>query len=367
MANIQQLPDKSQVPKKTRLERLPSKVINGEGWKQATHRLTDEFLKTGASVEGIRGIWYKIKHKIEAWKPFDVDAIPPEERSKREENWTESINTAIGARLFNIYNEGDVNVYNRVGIGSKALSTQLSIVDIKTKEETTENATNPIVLVSEKQTSKLQTAAIELGAAQFISSGEVPSFEATFIISYLLEHLKDGHNAYVLVITDYDPAGLQIFKSLQSKLTNIFNKLSPEVELVNIRVGYGEHDDIIKKYDSYLLPLSGLKKWQPIGLGERGVELDVIHDIREHIDSAILKYVDPSIFEELSVERARQTMFKNELANSEEHSNIKNQLEAIRNNIESEVYSYEYDFETEPEWHTPVRYDMIEHMTTISA
>jgi len=333
------------------LERLPTVVIDGISHKEATYKFTDEFLETGISVEGIRGIWYKIKHKMEAWKPFDVDAISAEERSKREENWTNLINISIGERLFNIYNEGDINIYNRVGIKSKALVT--------------EKATNPIVLVSEKQTSKLEKAAIELSAAQFISSGQIPSFESTYIISYLLEHLKPGHNAYVLVITDYDPAGLQIFKSLQNKLTDIFSKLSPETELVNIRVGYGEHDEIIKKYDSYLLPLSGLKQWQPIGLGERGVELDVIHDIREHIDSAILKYVDPSIFEELSVERARQTLYKNELANSEEYTNVQNQLEAIKTDINDKVKSYPYGFDTEEEWTDPVRYGMLENMTEI--
>ncbi len=101
----------------------------------AVKKFVDEFLLTGEEVDNIRDIWYKIKHKIEPWKPKD----------KTEKGWAEDINEDIGGYLFKLYLDGDTSIYDRLNLLTKALSN------------TGYQNNTPIILMCEKPTRAFNT------------------------------------------------------------------------------------------------------------------------------------------------------------------------------------------------------------------
>ena len=70
----------------------------------AVRAFTDEFLATGEEANTIRTIWYQIKHQIQPWqKPGQTEA-----------DFSEAVTETIGAYLWTLFNEGDVDIYERL-------------------------------------------------------------------------------------------------------------------------------------------------------------------------------------------------------------------------------------------------------------
>ncbi len=334
-------------------------IIDGLARKEATYKFTQEFIDKRVKVDSIRDIWYKIKAKMEPWKPYTYEAIlddldgdnlkATKELSHREEGWGVAINTFIGAYLFDCYKNIDKNIYRLLGI---------------TPKDFIEGAKNtPIILAAEKNTSKLRVAAYELDAPITLSQGHFSLYEIAYMIDYLKQ--SDYDDAYIIVISDYDPKGIEIYESIKKTILPIFNEVSSKHVRI-LRVKYGDnHSEIIEKYDNYQLPPSQLKQWNEAGMGSRGVEMNVIYDIVEHLDRCIIENVNPEILEQLSLSRAIETRIQQKLHNSSKYNKALTETQRIYEDITQEVYSRPYEFDPEALWFAPVTFGMVEEMTTI--
>ena len=335
------------------LKRINGITVDGLNRVQKVNELVDEFVDSGGQAIGIRDIWYKIKDYLEAWKPYDAE-LPEnptekevEELAKRERNWEVTVNLNIGERLFERYNAGETDIYTDLDFSGSQL-----LVD---------NSSVPIILVSEKKTKVLALAAEELGAGLFLASGQIPSFELAFVIDYFLQ--TANQLAYVFIITDYDLGGVEIYKSLNTKLLRIANSVMTEVDLQIIHVDYGTHEEIISKYRTYMLKPGAIAKWQAMGRGIRGVQLNVIDDLTDYIDKAILEHVDPAIFEELSLQRAQENRLRRVLTYDEDYQYHKKEARKLYDQHVEEVENEETEFKPLKQWFAPIRDDMVEWMT----
>jgi hypothetical protein len=149
----------------------------------AVRQYVDDFLATGAEANTIRTIWYQIKHQMQPWqKPDQTEAY-----------FSEAVTETIGAYLWTLFIEGDVDIYERLEISSKAL----------------ERRDLPIILFCEKHLPDFNFIADEIEGSVYLSSGQIPSFE----IAQMARTLQSEPDVYLVTMTDYDPAGQEITHS----------------------------------------------------------------------------------------------------------------------------------------------------------
>lgn len=313
--------------------------IDGILKPKAVKMFVDDFLCTNTLVDNIRDIWYKIKHKIESWKP----------KRKTEKDWADDVNEDIGEYLFSLYLSGDIGIYDRINLLTKALTND------GYKYNT------PILLACEKPTRAFNKVKDELLAAYYESTGQIPSYEIVKIAEYLLSH--NGQNeVYFIGMVDFDPAGESIFSSAVARLKKVLHLLAPEVTLISHKVEYGAtYEEIIGKYDSYTLSSKQASKWE----GGQGVEINVIDDKTEHIDRTIIDGIDPHILEDLSISRARNILISARLNKSEEYGLAKERVDEIEKTITDAVNSLEYTFTPRQFWEVPIFNGMVRNMSTI--
>ncbi len=304
----------------------------------------DNFLATGQTVENIRDIWYQFKHDIEHLKPL----------SKKDGDWDSYVNDIIGAYLYKIYLEDDMNVYKNLNIMTRGLSN------------TGYTNNTPIVLFSEKRTRAIDNAAEALLCGRYDSIGQIPSFEAANIAEYLFEK-RIGNETYLIALTDYDPAGLSIFNSLCNKLEDILYALDPDIYVTPVLVPYGDnYEEIITNYDSYTLstnPKNKINQAWIRGGKVQGVELNVFHDKQERLEATILKHINPEVMEHISEERERTRTFNNMLREDEKHLKLQKKLEKREAKIRAKVDDMEADFDTT--WATSLSWDNVRKMTIL--
>ncbi|MDM5271701.1 hypothetical protein PGH07_05900 [Sulfurovum sp. zt1-1] len=300
----------------------------------------DQFLATGDSVENIRDIWYKFKGEIEYLKNMPDD------------KWDIYVNRLIGEYLYELFLDGDVTIYSRLNVITKGLSND------------THTYNTPIVLFSEKPTRSTDMLSEALLCGIYSSTGQIPSFESVNIAQYLNRTAK--HNrAYLIAITDFDPAGESIFGSLAQKVENDLKLINPDIEFTSIPILFGSgYEDIVSHYPTYTL--SGNKRnklnqaW--IDKGQTlGVELNVVENKAELLEAAILKSVAPEVAEELSRHRWKQQKEEEMLASDKRYTQLHEQLKQRIADIREEVESMETVFDAK--WSTPIDVDGVKDMT----
>jgi len=278
----------------------------------ATRLFVDEFLSTGEKADTIRTIWYQIKHKMQ---PF--------QGSRNEKEFSNYICVLIGTHLWHKFLEGDVGVYERLGIVSKALE----------KKEL------PIILFCEKQLSDFHFVNGEIESSVYLSSGQIPNFEIAEI-ARLLQHEKD---VYLLTMGDFDPAGFDIQDQLALKLQQSLTAFGNGTQLHSSRVTF---DDPLNRYHTYTLAVDQQCKW---AYGTQGVELDTIpkQDRIERIKVGLEKLLPLEIFEELALKRKRTVEYHSRLKDSREHKELTNQVKALEATIWDGVCALPYSFQTD--------------------
>jgi hypothetical protein len=300
----------------------------------------DAFLATGESVENIRDIWYKFKGDIEPLKNMPDD------------KWDIYVNRLIGEYLYELFLDGDVTIYSRLNIITKGLSND------------THTYNTPIVLFTEKPTRSTDRLSEALLCGIYSSTGQIPSFESVNIAEYLNRTAK--HNkAYLIAITDFDPSGESIFDSLATKVRTDLHLIDPDIEFTAIPVLFGSgYEDIVSHYPTYTL--SGNKRnklnqaW--ITKGQTlGVELNVVENKAELLESVILKSVAPEVVEDLSRHRWKKEREEVMLASDKRYLELHEQMKQRVSEIRDEVASMETVFDAE--WTTPIDADGVKDMT----
>ena len=279
----------------------------------AVRRYVDEFLATGAEANTIRTIWYQIKHQIQPWqKPGQTEA-----------DFSEAVTETIGAHLWTLFIEGDVDIYERLDITSRAL----------------ERRDLPIILFCEKQLPDFDFIADEIEGSVYLSSGQIPNFE----IAQMARALQSEPDLYLVTMTDYDPAGREISSNFAEKLQMALDAFSHGDSVVHH--GPVIFEDPLERYNTYELSARQQKKWE----GTHGVELDTIPkaDRIEAIRATLEKLLPLEMFEALSLERARTKEYTVRLDKSEEYSHLKQAVKAFKEGVWAKVLELDYTFDTD--------------------
>ena len=300
----------------------------------------DTFLDTGETVENIRDIWYKFKGDIEYLKNMSDD------------KWDIYVNRLIGEYLYELFLDGDVTIYNRLNLITKGLRND------------THTYNTPIVLFTEKPTRSTDSLSEALLCGIYSSTGQIPSFESVNIAEYLNRTAK--HNkAYLIAITDFDPSGESIFHSLAVKVKTDLGLINPDVEFTAIPVLFGkDYEDIVSHYPTYTLSTNKQNKLNKawIEKGQTlGVELNVVENKDELLESAILKSVAPEVAEALSRHRWKKEKEEAMLASDKRYKKLHAELRERIANIRQEVESMETVFDAK--WSTPIDSDGVKNMT----
>ncbi|GIU00145.1 hypothetical protein TSL6_06510 [Sulfurovum sp. TSL6] len=300
----------------------------------------DQFLDTGETVENIRDIWYKFKGDIEYLKNMPDD------------KWDTYVNRLIGEYLYELFLDGDVTIYSRLNVITKGLSNDAHTYN------------TPIVLFSEKPTRSTDSLSEALLCGIYSSTGQIPSFESVNIAQYLNRTAK--HNkAYLIAITDFDPSGESIFHSLALKVKTDLGLINPDIEFTAIPVLFGSgYDDIVSHYPTYTLSShkqnkinqAWIKKGQTLG-----VELNVVENKAELLESAILRSVAPEVVEELSRHRWKKKKEEEMLSSDERYRKLHEQLRQRIDDIKDEVEAMETAFDAK--WSIPIDVDGVKDMT----
>ena len=300
----------------------------------------DQFLDTGETVENIRDIWYKFKGDIEYLKNMPDD------------KWDIYVNRLIGEYLYELFLDGDVMIYDRLNLITKGLSND------------THTYNTPIVLFTEKPTRSTDSLSEALLCGIYSSTGQIPSFESVNIAQYLSRTAK--HNkAYLIAITDFDPSGESIFHSLSVKVKADLGLINPDIDFTPISVLFGKgYEDIVSNYPTYTLSSNKQnmlnKTW--IEKGQTlGVELNVVENKTELLESAILKSVAPEVAEELSRHRWKKEKEEAMLASDKRYKQLHEELRQRVDDIRGEVESIETVFDAK--WSTPIDADGVKNMT----
>jgi hypothetical protein len=300
----------------------------------------DQFLATEETVENIRDIWYKFKGNIEYLK------------NKPDDKWDIYVNHLIGEYLYELFLDGDVTIYSRLNLITKGLSN----------DKHTYNT--PIVLFAEKPTRSTDALSEALLCGIYSSTGQIPSFESVNIAEFLNRTAK--HNkAYLIAITDFDPSGESIFHSLAVKVKNDLGLINPEIEFTAIPVIFGSgYEDIVSHYPTYTLSTNKQNKLNQawINNGQTlGVELNVVENKAELLESAILSSVAPEVVEELSRYRWNKQREEEKLASDEHYKKLHEQLKQRVADIRVEVEAMETVFDAK--WSTPIDAEGVKDMT----
>lgn len=300
----------------------------------------DQFLTTGVTVENIRDIWYKFKGDIEYLK------------NKPDDKWDIYVNHLIGEYLYELFLDGDVTIYSRLNLITKGLSN----------DKHTYNT--PIVLFTEKPTRSTDILSEALLCGIYSSTGQIPSFESVNIAQFLNRTAKQN-KAYLIAITDFDPSGESIFHSLAVKVKNDLGLINPDIEFTSIPVLFGSgYEDIISHYPTYTLSTNKQNKLNQawINNGQTlGVELNVVENKAELLESVILKSVDPEVVEELSQYRWRKQKEEEMLASDEHYRKLHEQLKQRIADIKDEVEAMETVFDAK--WSVPIDVAGVKDMT----
>ncbi len=300
----------------------------------------DQFLATGETVENIRDIWYKFKGDIEYLKNMPDD------------KWDIYVNRLIGEYLYELFLDGDVTIYDRLNVITKGLSND------------THTYNTPIVLFTEKPTRSTDSLSEALLCGIYSSTGQIPSFESVNIAQYLNRTAK-YNKAYLIAITDFDPSGESIFHSLAIKVKNDLGLINPDIEFTAIPILFGKgYEDIVSHYPTYTLSTNKQNKinqsW--IEKGQTlGVELNVVENKAELLESAILKSVAPEVAEELSRYRWKKEKEETMLASDDRYKQLHEQLRQRVADIREEVESLETVFDAK--WSAPIDVDGVKDMT----
>ncbi len=300
----------------------------------------DRFLATGEGVENIRDIWYKFKGDIEFLK------------NKPDDKWDIYVNHLIGEYLYELFLDGDVTIYSRLNLITKGLGN----------DKHTYNT--PIVLFTEKPTRSTEVLSEALLCGVYNSTGQIPSFESVNIAEYLNRTAK--HNkAYLIAITDYDPSGESIFHSLAVKVKNDLGLINPNIEFTAIPVLFGSgYEDIVSHYPTYTLSTNKQNKLNQVWINNGqtlGVELNVVENKAELLESAILRSVAPEVVEELSRYRWKKQKEEEILASDEQYRKLHEALRQRVDDIRDEVEAMETVFEAK--WSIPIDVDGVKDMT----
>jgi hypothetical protein len=300
----------------------------------------DAFLATGETVENIRDIWYKFKGDIEHLK------------NMKDDKWDIYVNHLIGEYLYELFLDGDITIYNRLNIITKGLNNDSHAYNI------------PIVLFTEKPTRSTDILAQALLCGVYSSTGQIPSFESVNIAQYLNRTAK--HNrAYLIAITDYDPSGESIFHSLAVKVRTDLKMINPDIEFEAIPILFGDdYDEIISHYPTYTLSDNKKNKLNQLWIEKgqtQGVELNVVENKAQLLESAILNYVEPELVKELSRYRWEKAKEAQMLASDKQYQKLHEQLNLRMAAIKDEVASMETTFDAK--WSTPIDADGIQNMT----
>ena len=279
----------------------------------AIRRYVDEFLATGVEANTIRTIWYQIKHQIQPWQKPD----------QTEADFSEAVTETIGAHLWTLFIEGDVDIYERLDITSRAL----------------ERRDLPIILFCEKQLPDFDFIADEIEGSVYLSSGQIPNFE----IAQMARALQSEPDVYLVTMTDYDPAGREISYNFAKKLQMALDAFSHGDSVVHH--GPVTFEDPLERYNTYELSARQQKKWE----STHGVELDTIPktDRIKAIRATLEKLLPLEMFEELSLERARTKEYTVRLDKSEEYSHLKQAVKMFKEEMWAKVLELDYTFDTD--------------------
>ncbi len=279
----------------------------------AVRRYVDEFLATGVEANTIRTIWYQIKHQMQPWqKPGQTEA-----------DFSEAVTETIGAHLWTLFIEGDVDIYERLDITSKAF----------------EQRDLPIILFCEKQLPDFDFIADEIEGSVYLSSGQIPSFE----IAQMARALHSEPNVYLVTMTDYDPAGQEISHSFAEKLQTALDAFNRGGTVLHH--GPVAFEKPLERYNTYELSDKQKKKWAT----PYGVELDTIPKAEriEAIRAALEKLLPLEMFEGVSLERARAREYTAWLDSSEEYSRLKQAVKSFKEGVWAKVLELDYTFDTD--------------------
>ena len=311
-----------------------------KGVRKKLTRYIDAFLETGEKVENLRDIWYKFKGDIEHLKNMPDD------------KWDIYVNHLIGEYLYELFLDGDIEIYSRLNIITKGLGNDAHTYN------------TPIVLFAEKPTRSTDLLADALLCGVYSSTGQIPSFETVNVAQYLNRTAKHDE-AYLIAITDYDPSGDSIFHSLAEKVENDLKLINPAIGFTAVHIVFGEnYEDIVSHYPTYTLSTNKKNQlnqaWIKVG-HTLGVELNVVENKAGLLENAILDFVAPEVAKELILHRWKKYKEDELLATDKRYLELHEKLKKRMAKIKEEVESMETVFTAK--WSTPIDADGVRNMT----
>ncbi len=231
-----------------------------------TWELIEECLEDGTQLDVMRDLWYEMKADY---------VVTSNKGDANEEDYSDKV-TAIIRNTFARYAEGDQSVYTRLGLHSRIL----------VKGEV------PIVVIFEKRKKAALSIVNKFSAGYAFAEGQFPTFESVHVANYFQEC---GYRiGYVFVVTDYDPAGYDMYNQIKVKM----DKFTDGIDISTVWVEYG--DAPVDEFSSYELKQNKInKKWISDGR-TRGVEFNTKTNIGKgiltYLTKSIVDHVDPRYY-----------------------------------------------------------------------
>ncbi len=278
-----------------------------------TFVLVEGTLSNGETIDMMRDYWYAMKDDKELKR---LRKLSKDKKAENEAGWSDLCTSHIYKCIENIA-YSHPSIYEQLGLESEHL--------VKGQA--------PIVVVFEKKKSAALDVVNEFNAGHAFFKGQVPTEDVAHICSYL--NKSKYNKGYIFVVSDYDPAGVNLADNVRKKV----NQFATESEIEVIRVEYG--DDPIEEFETYELDYNNTnKKWIDDGY-ESGVEFNTPENTRRgilgYIEQSMLEHVDKRIFVDIAYTQWLSKSYRDLAYTDDYYKELKKQLEELTEELNSKI------------------------------
>ncbi len=275
--------------------------------------LVESTLSNGETIDMMRDYWYAMKDDKEILR---LRKESKNKKAKTAGGWGDMCTSHIYKCIENL-SYSNPSIYEQLGLESEYLV----------------KGSVPIVVLFEKKKGAALETVQNFSAGHAFFEGQVPTEDVAHICSYL--NKSKYNKGYIFVVSDYDPAGINLADKVREKV----NRFATESEIEVIRVEYG--DDPTEEFETYELEYNTTnKKWIDGGY-EYGVEFNTPENTRRgilgYIEQSMLEHVDKRIFVDIAYTMWLSKSYRDLTHTDDYYRNMKKELADLTKELNSKI------------------------------